>query len=180
MNVTVIRAPEYIGLNPRKISIFLGGSIDLGLARDWQTELIETLNSSPFASKLEIINPRRAEWDASWLAEDPNHQAQKEQINWELYYQDKADILVYNFAAGTISPITLLELGTYSSHNPIINIEGGYKRHANVKITADHFGWEYCEDQASFIKAIEHRIMVQIDFRSNILTDKASDTPGKA
>jgi hypothetical protein len=172
MSVTIITAPEYIGLSPKKISIFLGGSIELGVSRDWQTELIQTLNSGKFASKLEILNPRRAAWDASWPIDDPTHAELRDQINWELYYQDKADILIYNFAKGTVAPITLLELGTYSGHNPIINIEGGYKRHANVKITADHFGWEYCGDHESFIKAIEHRIELQIAFRSNILMDK--------
>lgn len=165
MTVNVITAPDYIGLDPKKISIFLGGSIEAGNARDWQNELIQHLGTMPYAHKLEILNPRRLAWDASWPVDDPNHQELKEQINWELYYQDKADLIIYNFAAGTISPITLLELGTYSSRNPIINIEGGYKRHANVKVTADHFGWDYHETWDSFIHDIDQRIQIQLESR---------------
>lgn len=169
MSTTVIQPAEYIGLNPRKISIFLGGSIENGVARDWQDELIQYLNNQEYASKIEVLNPRRASWDASWPIDDPNHALLAEQINWELYYQDKADILVYNFAAGTIAPITLLELGTYAPRNPIINIEGGYKRHANVKITADHFGWEYHEAWDKFLTALDKRIALQVSFRQNVL-----------
>ncbi|MDB5477963.1 MAG: hypothetical protein JWM96_458 [Alphaproteobacteria bacterium] len=168
MSLKIITAPKYIALNPGKISIFLGGSIESGTARDWQTELIAELSAKPYADKLEILNPRRLEWDASWPVHDPKHPGLSEQINWELYYQDKADILIYNFVAHTVSPITLLELGHYSSRNPIINIEAGYKRHANVKITADHFGWEYCEAQTDFLVEIDQRITKQLDFRAHI------------
>lgn len=169
MNVNLITAPDYVGLNPRKISIFLGGSIEAGKAKDWQFELIEHIEKQKYSSKIELMNPRRIAWDASWPVDDPNHAQLAEQINWELYYQDKADILVYYFATGTISPITLLELGTYSGHNPLIYIEGGYKRHANVKITADHFGWEYHEDHEKFLAALDQRIELQMAFRQNIV-----------
>lgn len=165
MSLTVINAPEYVGLNPKKISIFLGGSIEVGAARDWQTELIQHFGIQEYAARLEILNPRRAAWDASWPVDDPNHHELKEQINWELYYQDKADLIVYNFASGTISPITLLELGTYAPRNPVIHVEDGYKRHANVKITADHFGWDYHEDWDGFLKDIDHRIQIQLESR---------------
>ena len=170
MSVSVIIAPDYFGLSPRKVSLFLGGSIEMGVARDWQTELIQYLNSSKYADKIEVLNPRRLSWDASWPVDDPNHAELADQINWELYYQDKADILIYNFAHGTVSPITLLELGTYAPRNPIVHIEGGYKRHANVKITADHFGWEYHEDWQKFLAALEQRIELQIAFRQNVLS----------
>jgi hypothetical protein len=169
MSVTVITAPDYIGLSPKKISIFLGGSIEMGVARDWQTELIQHLNTTKYADKIEILNPRRLAWDASWPIDDPNHEELGNQINWELYYQDKADVLIYNFARGTVSPITLLELGTYSARNPLIHIEGGYKRHANVKITADHFGWEYHEAWENFLSALDQRMDLQIAFRQNVL-----------
>ena len=170
MSATVYKPAEYIGLNPRKIAIFLGGSIELGTARDWQNELIQYLSNGKFADKLEILNPRRDDWDPTWSIDDPNHEQLAEQINWELYYQDKADVLVYNFSKGTVSPITLLELGTYSPRNPIIHIEGGYKRHANVKITADHFGWEYHEDWEKFLTALDQRIALQVAFRQNVLS----------
>lgn len=169
MNVTLIKAPEYIGLNPRKISIFLGGSIEVGAAHDWQKDLIQHIDKKEYSFKIELLNPRRDAWDASWPVDNPNHTVLAEQINWELYYQDKADILIYYFATGTISPITLLEMGTYAGRNPLIYIEGGYKRHANVKITADHFGWEYHEDRESFLNALDNRISLQIAFRQNIL-----------
>jgi len=168
MNVTLITAPDYIGLSPRKISIFLGGSIEAGKAEDWQKDLIKYIDNKEYSSKIELLNPRRDAWDASWPVDDPNHAALAEQINWELYYQDKADILIYYFATGTISPITLLEMGTYASHNPLIYIQGGYKRHANVKITADHFGWDYYEDRESFLTALDNRIALQVAFRQNI------------
>ena len=169
MSLNIVTPPEYIGLNPKKISIFLGGSIEAGKARDWQQDIAHHIENKEYSSAIELLNPRRASWDASWPMDDPDHKELAEQINWELYYQDKADILIYYFATGTISPITLLELGTYAGHNPLIYIEGGYKRHANVKITADHFGWEYYENHDAFLNALDKRISLQVAFKHNIL-----------
>lgn len=162
MSVQQIISPEKYDLNTRKISIFLGGSIELGKVRDWQQEIAKEIDNKEYSSNIVLLNPRRSAWDPSWPVDDPYHQELSRQIKWELGYQDRADILIYFFAAETLSPITLLELGSYSARKPIIFIEPGYLRRANVQITAEHFGWEYYTDYAQFLTALDQRIRLKL------------------
>lgn len=158
MNLKVITSPEFEKPSDGKIKIFLGGSIELGAARNWQNELIQWLESREYADKLVILNPRRPHWDASWPVDNPDHPQLREQIEWELTHQDQADIIVYLMAHDTISPITLFELGMYAHKNPVIYIEDGFLRRANVIVTAQHFNWPYQENWNDFLAALEQRI----------------------
>ena len=42
--------------------LFLAGSIEQGVADDWQTRVIRALETTTVT----IYNPRRPDWDASW------------------------------------------------------------------------------------------------------------------
>ena len=44
-------------------SVFLAGSIEMGAAEDWQARLTHALQDLDVL----ILNPRRDEWDASWV-----------------------------------------------------------------------------------------------------------------
>jgi len=59
--------------------VFLAGSIEMGAAADWQTELVTALGDRD----LVVLNPRRDAWDASWRQsiEEPDFRGQ---VEWEL------------------------------------------------------------------------------------------------
>ena len=118
------------------VSIFLGGSIDMGMAEHWQDRLTSDL--SDYDEELVIYNPRRDDWDASWV-QDPTPGTQfHEQVSWELELQESADIRVYYFGADSKAPITLLELGLFSVYpNVIVCCPKTFYRYGNVKMVAD-------------------------------------------
>ncbi len=114
------------------VSLFLGGSIEQGKAVNWQHDLLTCLKDQPFAHRLAVLNPRRPDWDASW-PNDPAFPPFREQVEWELAAQDQAAILLYYFAPGTVSPITLFELGLYHARNPVIGADPDYTRFGNLE-----------------------------------------------
>lgn len=117
--------------------IFFAGSIEMGKAIDWQAQLALDLKDIPCI----CLNPRRVDWDSSWVQSIDNAQF-NEQVNWELSGLERADLIIYNFDPSTQSPITLLELGLYAnSHKKlIVNCPEGYFRKGNVDIVCKRYG----------------------------------------
>lgn len=111
------------------ISIFLAGSIEMGVAEDWQSKIVDVLRNK----NVTILNPRRDDWDSSWIQEQSNPQF-NQQVNWELNNLDRADIIFMYFAPETKSPISLLELGRYVGTNMIVCCPEGFWRKGNVDI----------------------------------------------
>lgn len=125
-------------------SIFLGGSIEMGKAEDWQTKLTNDLKKLN-AGKVVVFNPRRDDWDSSWKQEIGNKQF-NEQVTWELDYLDKADIVVLYFDPKTKSPITLMELGLHANDkNVVVCCPEGFFRKGNVDIVCKRFGIKLTE-----------------------------------
>lgn len=119
----------------RKVSIFLAGSIEMGVAEDWQSKIEEELKDY----NITIYNPRRDSWDSSWEQSIHNPQF-REQVEWELDHLDKADIIVMYFDENTKSPISLLELGLYASSGKlIVYCPEGFWRKGNVDIVANRY-----------------------------------------
>jgi len=110
----IIEAPTSLKcfVGSTSIKVFVAGSIEMGKARDWQTELIEKLNKQPNLKKIDIVlfNPRRSDWDSSWK-EDINNPQFREQVEWELEAQKMANIIPMHFEAESKAPITLMEFG---------------------------------------------------------------------
>jgi hypothetical protein len=139
----VVTVPEEITESHlANISMFLGGSIEQGKAENWQERVINSLQD---LRSFVILNPRRKNWDSSW-DNDPTNPQFREQVEWELLGQEEADILLYYFAANTMSPITLLELGlainTYNNRNYrkiIVYVDPEYQRFGNVVITCERY-----------------------------------------
>lgn len=154
----VVYAPTPYSFPRDKISIFLGGSIELGQADNWQQRLTGFLTGKPYSDKLVLLNPRREDWDQSIPTQDPDHPVLAEQINWELVCQDKADLVIYFFAADTISPITLFELGLYRDRQPVVGASPAYKRYGNLKLTAKHFGFPVHTGWDNFLRALNLRL----------------------
>lgn len=128
-----IQAPNEIPNVKTNTKIFLGGSIEMGTAIDWQKDLIEILKDEPIT----FLNPRRNDWDSSWIQEITNPQF-KEQVEWELNGLDIADIIVMVFDPNTKSPISLLELGLHASSEKMVVIcPEGFWRKGNVDIVCE-------------------------------------------
>jgi len=110
-----IQAPKTLKLKHGYTSVFLGGSIEMGKAEEWQQKLIDELEDKPYI----FFNPRRDDWDSSWAQKitDKNF---KEQVTWELEALEVADVIVMYFDPNTKSPISLLELGLHARDKKLI------------------------------------------------------------
>jgi hypothetical protein len=110
--------------------VFLAGSIEMGTAEPWQERLVNEFKDTD----IRFLNPRRDDWDASWVQEASNPQF-SQQVNWELDALDYSDLIVFYFDPNTKSPITLMELGLHaSSGKVIVCCPDGFWRKGNVEI----------------------------------------------
>lgn len=131
----MIKAPEPFELDTR-LTLFLGGSIDMGAAEHWQERLAKDLEDY---DDLVLLNPRRDDWDSTWT-QDPTPGTQfYEQVDWELKAQDEADMVVYYFAADSKAPITLLELGLFAGDHVLVCCPPSFYRYGNVKMVCDRY-----------------------------------------
>ena len=128
-----VKSPSPPGLQKR---IFLAGSIEMGLAEQWQERVVKAMSG---VSGLVILNPRRDDWDPSWeqRADNPRF---AEQVEWELDMLDAADIVVMYLAAGTKSPVSLLELGLCARSGKLrVCCPEGFWRGGNVEVVCKRY-----------------------------------------
>lgn len=151
----VVKAPNPV---PEGITVFLGGSIDMGTAENWQERLAKDLDG---IENLVLINPRRDDWDSSWV-QDPTPGTQfHEQVSWELYHQENAHGIVYYFAADSKSPITLLELGLFGNLDPetvLVCCPKEFYRYGNVKMVCDRYGIDMVESYDDMLSKLKEAI----------------------
>lgn len=133
-----IKAPNQYNLMPEDFSIFLAGSIEMGKAELWQERVVEELSDF----NVYIFNPRRGDWNSSWEQSIANPQF-REQVEWELQALEHADLIIFYFSPGTLSPITLLELGLHIRDNIFVCCPMGFWRKGNVDITMLRYGHPY-------------------------------------
>ncbi|RTL01307.1 MAG: hypothetical protein EKK57_04950 [Proteobacteria bacterium] len=115
--------------------LFLAGSIEMGVAENWQSKVIDDLKKLNFKHDLVILNPRRKDWDSSWKQDISNPQF-NEQVNWELDMIQESDLTVFYFDLNTKSPVSLMELGYVvgKSKMGIVYCPDGFWRKGNVDI----------------------------------------------
>ncbi len=141
----MIMAPGELALAPGDRSVFLAGSIEMGQAEAWQSELADVLRDLDAV----ILNPRRDDWDASWKQSIDDAQF-RTQVEWELSALERATIVLMYFAPTTKSPITLLELGLYArSGKLVVCCPDGYWRKGTVDIVCARYGAEQVPDLAA-------------------------------
>lgn len=117
-------------------SVFLAGSIEMGRAENWQQRVERLLMGVPGT----ILNPRRDDWDDSWVQSIDNAQF-REQVEWELKAQEAADVIAMYFAPETLGPISLLELGLFArTGKMIVCCSEGFWRKGNVDIVCHRYG----------------------------------------
>ena len=133
----VIKSPQSVVKNSKKgfTKVFLAGTIEMGKSEDWQTKVSAILSDRPYT----ILNPRRDEWDSSWVQRIENPQFYQ-QVNWELDALNKADIIILYLLPDTKSPISLLELGLYASSGKLlVCCPEGFWRKGNVEIVCERY-----------------------------------------
>ena len=147
------KAPEKVPLkqilSPAK-TIFLAGSIELGTASEWQTQVVEELSKQE--KDAIIFNPRRDNWD-----NNISEEGFAEQVNWELDHIEQADIKAFYFDPNTKSPVTMLELGLMLAryHNQcVVCSPPGFWRRGNLEITCQRCGVKLLDNFEEFIEAI--------------------------
>ena len=130
---TVIKPPEKT--HPYGFSIFLAGSIEMGAAENWQVQVEKAMTDI----NVTIYNPRRDNWDPTWLQRDDNP-VFKEQVDWELSNLEMADVIAMYFDPNTKAPITLLELGLFGQRNrTVVCCPEGFWRKGNVDIVCERY-----------------------------------------
>jgi hypothetical protein len=154
MKNQVLYPPTKIPFNDNRITLFLAGSIEMGRAIDWQNQLINDLEGND----LLILNPRRLDWDSSWEQKISNPQF-KEQVTWELDGLEISDVIPLYLAPGTMSPISLLELGLFNHRSVVIYCPEGFWRKGNVDIVAERYGLFVTEDYNTWLEEIKRELM---------------------
>lgn len=138
----ICKPPMTYTKKPGEVSVFLAGSIEMGAAAEWQTDMERRLADIP---DLLVLNPRREDWDSSWKQEADNPQF-AEQVNWEMDAVERklptsADIVYFYFDPKTLSPITQKEWGmVYNSGWAVICCPVGFWRRGNLEIDCKRAG----------------------------------------
>jgi hypothetical protein len=153
----VLKPPHPYELAADATSLFLAGSIEMGTAEDWQTDIAGRLADLDVA----ILNPRRDEWDSTWRQslDDPQFRAQ---VEWELDGLDRASVIALWLSPTTRAAISLLELGlTARSGKVIAGCPDGFWRKGNVEVVCARHGIPLLADFDSFVAAVRARITRQ-------------------
>ena len=132
-------------------SFFLAGSIEMGSAEDWQQDMGTFLSGLGF----DVFNPRREDWDSSWEQRFENPQFHQ-QVSWEMNALERADHILFYFATGTKSPISLLELGLHAkSMKAVVVCPEGFWRRGNVEMVCDRHDIPFFESLSDFRRYID-------------------------
>lgn len=126
---------DYSKIPVTKQFVFLGGSIEMGVAEPWQRRLCEIFKDY---DNVVFLNPRRDDWDSSWVQSKDNKQF-AEQVTWELDALEYSDIIIFYFDPNTKSPITLMELGLHANYKSIVCCPDGFWRKGNVEMVCDYY-----------------------------------------
>lgn len=136
--------------HPAHPIVFLGGSIEMGKAEDWQQRITQTIEA--INTNILVCNPRRPDWDSAWEQRADNIHF-SEQVHWELDHLQRANVAVFYFQPHTMSPITLMELGHTLADNKLLQATlnhpnqtivvccpDGFWRKGNVEIICQRYG----------------------------------------
>lgn len=132
----ILKPPHNLNAIQNKFSVFLAGSIEMGIAENWQQKIEKALET---IDDICILNPRRDDWDASWKQSIENAQF-NEQVNWELDGLEKANMIVFYFSPETKSPVSMLELGLFARTGKLmVCCPEGFWRKGNIDIVCKKY-----------------------------------------
>lgn len=133
----IFRAPDPVmGCNWNN-AVFLAGSIEMGEAEHWQVTAANKLNDEG----LDVLDPRRLDWDDTWVQSIENDQF-RTQVEWELLGLEMAQFRIFNFIPGTKSPVTMFEFGLAvgSFTDSVVVCPEGFWRKGNIEIVCHKYG----------------------------------------
>lgn len=147
--------PLPVSMSDFDTSIFLAGSIEMGKAEPWQAEVASRLSNASVV----ILNPRRDDWDVSWVQDIDNDQF-RTQVMWELDNISRADFVVFYFDPNTQSPITLLELGRQAAEGNVgvVCCPPGFWRRGNIQVLCAVHGIKLVSTKEEFYDAIDNLV----------------------
>lgn len=142
-----------------KIKIFLAGSIEMGIAEDWQKRVVDQFKEEDVI----IFNPRRDNWDSSWVQSKDNPHF-RQQVEWELNALEKSDYIILYLDPDTKSPISLIEMGLFAhSKKMFIVCPDGFWRKGNIDIVAER----YNIPQFSNLEELVNKVLENIKEKSS-------------
>lgn len=156
---TPAREQAELGLT-RLTRLFVAGTIDLGVSRNWQAEVFEALRDIP---NLAVCNPRTPGWDCNTPL-DPNNEVFARQVEWEQRNLYRANIILFNFEPNSKSPVSMLELGQaleksdWSGVQVHVVCPPEFWRYANIVLTCRRYGVAVYDTIDQAISAIQKRI----------------------
>ncbi len=119
----------------------------MGRAEPWQAEVERALADEDVV----ILNPRRDEWDSSWVQSIANPPF-REQVEWEISGQELATVIAIFFAPTTRAPISLLEFGLFArSGKLVVCCPAGFWRRGNVEVVCARYAIPMVESLADLI-----------------------------
>ena len=150
----LFKPPARVELPADAASVFLAGSIEMGVAEDWQSSMAARLEDLPIV----VLNPRREQWDATWRQSRDDLRF-RGQVEWELDGLDRASVIAMWFAPESRAPVTLLELGlTARTGKLVVGCPDGFWRKGNVEVVCERFGIPLLADFETFVAAVRARI----------------------
>ena len=131
-------------------SVFLAGTIDMGASDDWQKTAAELFRAKQGSYLL--FNPRQDEWH-------PEREGEMDyQVSWELEHLESADYILMNILPGSLSPISLLELGLHARDGKLLVVcTPEYSRYDNVRITCARYSVPVFSSLEGAVNAIKDK-----------------------
>lgn len=136
-------------------SIFLAGTIDQGISKDWQQEVTMFLQNY----RVNIFNPRRPSWDRN-VKQTITDPVFSEQVNWELDQLEKVDLIVMYLLSNSMSPISLLEFGMFSKSNMIVFCASDFYRRGNIEIVCHRNKIPLFSDEKEFYNKLKSALIL--------------------
>jgi hypothetical protein len=137
----------------------------MGKAQLWQDELTSNLCDMAVT----VLNPRRPDWNKEWKQE-VSFSPFKEQVDWEMGYLELADVIALYFQPGTMSPISLLELGLHAaSGKVVVCCPQKFWRKGNVEIACMRYGLTLVESFEELVKETRERLQKCLDARKEVV-----------
>jgi hypothetical protein len=168
MTKTILAPCIVADVSPIHVNIFLAGSIEMGKAELWQDRVSAVFSEIECVGR--IFNPRRDDWDSSWIQHISNANF-NQQVTWEQDHLSDSDIQFFHFDPATMSPITLMELGyvlaeqgIYQSYQEeikpliIVSCPDGFWRQGNVEIMLDRAGLPMFRSLEDAIQELKRRV----------------------
>jgi len=142
--------------------IFLAGTIDMGNSLNWQQNVMDYLNGVNTSKEVVVLNPRRSNWDSSWIQKIENKEF-NEQVNWELDALENADLIIMYFSGNSKSPISMLEFGLFAnSDKMLVCCEENFWRKGNIDIVCKRKNIPTFETLDALLNYINQNILVKI------------------